>query len=599
MKKTLILFSAFFFILAGAHPLCGGEPVPVLSSQFDGKAAFRNEYGRLCETKRIGRQEIRFGKGVSGSRSIFFGGDLRLEVPVGSAGNEGTVMFWVKPAYPGQDKKVHAFVSLDGGLGSGNLNVLDAPDRQWGRRRLFVEYRPLSMPSERVDDIDSESWTHLAVTWNFCSAGYMRLFVNGELMNHLPLKNKGYRLQPKSLMLGGGRGEYPAESYLDQVKLFSTALTAAAVESVYRGEAVSRPGHRRAWMGSPVKEKTLARDRSGRMIEARILFDEEPYFIKDLNTVLARLRKGRFNVYAPCIWYGGRARWNSRIEAIQADYAEISGKNGKDRLEELIEKAHAMGIQVHPWFCVSKREQKAHPEYADPGMQEGFYNIYRDGFDAFIAGRVEEVAKNYDVDGINLDYVRTGDVSKSLMVEGIYFHKTGRYLLLDSQYRKEHPQFLNMQRERMSDLIRRISESIRRVKPGIVVSVDSKPLYPDASDNQGRNHREWLRQKWIDLVFYMDFQPRLRIFETELDRKGLPNRKQAYVVIGNFEWTEQNAYRPRDPDKLAGLVDCSRARWPGVVAVYLYQQLDGKQIKALSEGPFRERAVADWKAIIR
>jgi uncharacterized lipoprotein YddW (UPF0748 family) len=292
------------------------------------------------------------------------------------------------------------------------------------------------------------------------------------------------------------------------------------------------------------------------------------------------------------------SRWKSEIEPIQKDYYLQSEIRGKDLLSDLIDKAHAAGIQVHPWFCVAKRLGDAHPEFAEDGTPKGMYDVHLEGFDDFIAGLIKEVVKKYDVDGINLDYVRTGGVCGSVSCKKMYKKAIGRNLLLDSLYRREHVAYLNWQAEAVNKIVEKISSVARKARPGIIISVDSGTVPPGKLYNQGRNHKIWLQKGWIDLVFYMDYGLRLKVEEIERDRTTLPNPNCAFPIAGNYDWTQDNKYRPRNAQKVVRLVNFCRGHWSGVIGIYLYEQLDNTQIKALAAGPFKEKALPDWNNIL-
>lgn len=89
---------------------------------------------------------------------------------------------------------------------------------------------------------------------------------------------------------------------------------------------------------------------------------------------------------------------------------------GYDALKIIIETAHARGMEVHPWFVVTADGYKEmspilleHPDWCmvdingnrvawiDPSSPEARRHV---------VSVLKEVAANYDIDGINLDYLR-------------------------------------------------------------------------------------------------------------------------------------------------------------------------------------------------
>jgi uncharacterized lipoprotein YddW (UPF0748 family) len=128
---------------------------------------------------------------------------------------------------------------------------------------------------------------------------------------------------------------------------------------------------------------------------------------------------------------GGAIFWQSRKfpEAIHPDYRDF------DLLEAAIRYGHQSGIKVHPWLCDFPESQNSaafikHPEWAMLNPQGGNtsqekldhdrpYNpvwmcpARRPGYvDQWLIPMIEEIVRDYDVDGIHHDYVRyPGDVA--------------------------------------------------------------------------------------------------------------------------------------------------------------------------------------------
>lgn len=144
------------------------------------------------------------------------------------------------------------------------------------------------------------------------------------------------------------------------------------------------------------------------------------------------LERCGFNIVFPLVkGTGGTIFWHSQKfpEAIHADYKEF------DLLRAAVKYAHQYGIKIHPWLCDYPEGKnspafKQHPEWAMLNPQGGFtsdeklsqdrpYNpvwmcpARRPGYtDQWLIPMIEEIVKNYDVDGIHHDYVRyPGDVA--------------------------------------------------------------------------------------------------------------------------------------------------------------------------------------------
>jgi uncharacterized lipoprotein YddW (UPF0748 family) len=144
------------------------------------------------------------------------------------------------------------------------------------------------------------------------------------------------------------------------------------------------------------------------------------------------LKKCNITVVFPLVKdTSGAIFWRSQKfpEAVHPDYKDF------DLLEAAARYAHKSGIKIHPWLCDFPEGKKSaafiqHPEWAMLNPQGGNtsqekldherpYNpvwmcpVRRPGYvDQWLIPMIEEVVRDYDVDGIHHDYVRyPGDVA--------------------------------------------------------------------------------------------------------------------------------------------------------------------------------------------
>lgn len=104
----------------------------------------------------------------------------------------------------------------------------------------------------------------------------------------------------------------------------------------------------------------------------------------------------------------GTAFYDSRI----APHA----RTDLDPLKVLIDAAHERGVKVHPWVCANSEGHaslspllEAHPDWcmvSSEGKRVGALDPSSPEARRHIASIVREIAENYDIDGISLDYVR-------------------------------------------------------------------------------------------------------------------------------------------------------------------------------------------------
>ncbi len=315
-----------------------------------------------------------------------------------------------------------------------------------------------------------------------------------------------------------------------------------------------------------------------------------------LDRALQRLKDAGLNVYMPTVWQGRGTAWPSHF-APWDDQLRGRITPGFDPLRYAIEKAHALGMEVHPWFTLTLRQGDLFPEFAPPGTPAGAFDVHNRDFRALMTSLVAEVVERYDIDGINLDYVRAIGLCSSVSCSDQYRGQYGRNLSLDATlftmtFGKATP-LAEFQESAVTDLVRSIVEAARRRKPGLFVSVDAIPL--QAGPEQGQASIRWVNEGLVDAILRMDYFPTINVAVTEQARAQLRNPDALTLLICNMA-TEEELTKPDQPRFprsgawTASTVSMIQSRWPKTgVAVYFYKYFSEEQAAALRTGPFRRR----------
>lgn len=327
------------------------------------------------------------------------------------------------------------------------------------------------------------------------------------------------------------------------------------------------------------------------MAGKRAILDETFQFwvTKDAaDLTLSRIKEAGFNVYVPIVWYGAGTSWPSRRAPWDARVAGQAAA-GADPLRYVIDKAHSMGIEVHPWFTIVLRQGNLLPEFALHGQSErgqlGIFDIHNPRFRAFIVDLIAEVVSNYEIDGVNLDYIRAMGLCALESCEREYRARYGRNLAVDTATFRVAPRLvptlIEYQETAVTGLVREISERVRKLKPKIVISAD---VHPELTDYlQGQNSVEWANRGYVDVLFRMDYAKTIDVASTESVRRRLKNPDSMLIVTGNYDLIPNGAL-PRSGSWLVGTLREIVARWPRTgAAVYLYNQLSDEQVSAMKE----------------
>ena len=84
----------------------------------------------------------------------------------------------------------------------------------------------------------------------------------------------------------------------------------------------------------------------------------------------------------------------------------------RDLLREVLSAAHERGVRVHAWFTSANDEyyKAAHTEsgrcHYVRGRDKGLISLRDEGYLSYMQGILREAVRNYDIDGLHLDYIR-------------------------------------------------------------------------------------------------------------------------------------------------------------------------------------------------
>ncbi|NOS80348.1 MAG: family 10 glycosylhydrolase [Nitrospira sp.] len=328
----------------------------------------------------------------------------------------------------------------------------------------------------------------------------------------------------------------------------------------------------------------------------RIIFEEDVlrWASKEAaDEALARIRIAGFTAFSPVVWHGRGATWPSNY-AEWDDWLKDHPKQSYDPLKYLIDRAHEMGIEVHPWFTLTLREEDFLPQFAPPGTPQGAWDVHMPEFRHFMANLIAEVVIRYNVDGINLDYVRAVGLCTSNFCQADYEKRYGRNLLLDTAFFKmtlgRMPTLVEYQESDVTALVQEISQRIRAIKPNIVISADVIPLI--AGTEQGQNSIDWANKGLVDVLCRMAYYRDIDANLTDKIRGLLRNPDALTIVISNVSISEEmvtpTSFYSRDGKWFADTINNILQRWPQTgLGVYEYKWLSDEQITAINAGRFK------------
>lgn len=514
----------------------------------------------------------------------------------------GTIMFWFRPRWgyyerAGEDLVSHTFLSFpwrDGGY-------CVVSDGWWEPLGMyysyFVQNNRNQVHARPKILYRTGQWTHLAVTWRTGTPGYVRFHADGELVGESfgniaaePAAGPVYIGCDRGSFLGNGRRW--ADGDIDELAIFPRPLSTAEIETVLDRQDPAWRERKfdwwKAWLG---REYNPPRDGDGAIRETRAVFCEGPgewATEAKSRALVARIRRAGFNVLVPCVWHGDGTRYPSEV-APPAKY-----KAPGDPLATLLRVAHANGIEVHPWFTVTYRSRNFLPRFRDSETAPDAFEIHRPEFRDFIVELVLDVVRRYEVDGINLDYIRSMGVTQGRYVAAAYREIYGRDLFRDSRAYDDRARMEPHLREfldrAVEDVVRRVSVQGKTLRPGLVVSVDGRPIprFLPPSD-QGRQEVAWANAGLVDRIFSMQYERNPDGDEMDLIYKELDDPSKLLLLASDFDEVGRTPVS-RDPAFLCDIIRFVQRKWNRGIGIYSYSMLTEAHVEALARGPFRDPA---------
>lgn len=321
----------------------------------------------------------------------------------------------------------------------------------------------------------------------------------------------------------------------------------------------------------------------------RILLDEDFLWLdrKAADELITNMKRAGFNVLVPCVWHGRGASWRSKLPK-EPRWSE-NPEGLADPLGYLITRAHEAGIEVHPWFTISLRQREFYGQFREDGVPDSFFDVHNEQFPEFIRDVVLDVVRNYPVDGVNMDYIRSGGVCHSPACQQDYARRTGRSLLADSVARRisdtARVSIENWNGRAVENIVRTVATAVRAARPSALVSVSSHAGY-DPFLIEGANSIEWLNAGLIDVILHMEYaragSMRTDVLQNALQKVREPAR--LIMIAGNYDSADnERRVWARPPEEVAKALEFARTFNPAQkgAALYEYRFLEDSQIAAV------------------
>lgn len=263
-----------------------------------------------------------------------------------------------------------------------------------------------------------------------------------------------------------------------------------------------------------------------------------------INDLVNRAAAGRYNAiiaevlaYHDTVGGGHGAYWNSSIVPKALD---ISGSI--DPLAQLVAAAHAQGIQVHAWIVpyrtcsawppANNPTLAAHPEWlmtplaamgGGPATVGGVYVLDPGsaGAQEYLVSIVRELVTNYEIDGINLDYIRYTQTDAGYPADSSYTGSSlARWQAITGNTITPNPtgnsSWNDFRRRTIDEFVRRLRAEIPSIPnprqplrlTADLICFGNAPASFTSSDAYllHQNWQMWLQRGWLDAGIPMNYK---------------------------------------------------------------------------------------------
>lgn len=220
---------------------------------------------------------------------------------------------------------------------------------------------------------------------------------------------------------------------------------------------------------------------------------------QELRDLLDKLQRANFNTVLLQTRIRGTVIYPSQYEPWDGCVSGNPGVSpGYDPLAFAIEECHKRGMECHAWVVSMpvgrpngagpKNLKRRHPELLMKIGDEMFMRPEKRGTAEYIAGLCREIAHNYDVDGIHLDYIRYPETMK------LTISRTEA-------------------RQNISNIVKAVHDAVKAEKPWVKIS--SSPIGKrndlnrywsrgwNAEEKGCQDVERWIKEGWMDQIYPM------------------------------------------------------------------------------------------------
>lgn len=313
----------------------------------------------------------------------------------------------------------------------------------------------------------------------------------------------------------------------------------------------------------------------------------------DIDELVARCRSAGLNTIIPDIFVR-----NTFLATSPLMPRTDSANKNFDPLSYLIQQAHAADLEVHPWFCVTYRDRQFRHWFADQigtsvdmldkdgKVIELGADVHRAEYRQFLVDLMVGVARDYPVDGIHLDYIRTMARCFCEDCKREFAQQFGKPLTEATE-----AEWVHWQRAAIGDIVERTARGVRQARPGAKLSA-AVFANLDSGASQGQDPAGWTQAGWTDLVLPMDYQMQsLQVRANERQFLAALADDDQLVTGLSLYMRASGEVRSRPPELVMQQIELIRRLGIRGYCLFAYSHLSEPQLQMLRDKINTEPAV--------
>lgn len=351
-------------------------------------------------------------------------------------------------------------------------------------------------------------------------------------------------------------------------------------------------------------------------VEARALWVDNTHMPNSPAAVaqmMDRLQRIGFNMVFAEVFAGGYTLWPSQVAASYGIAKQRPGYEAFDPLQALVTEAHKRGIALIAWFDVFMAGFNGpgpicskYPQWQE--IMEGGRPLDQNNF-AWLSPAVPEarryllelfaeVVRNYDVDGIQLDYIRYSSTPSGYCPSSLQRFQKETGLDARTLTAEKDPQgwqkWIHWRANLVTTFVAEVAQQTRALRPGVTISADVGPGYRPEGDFPGtlQDWPTWVEQGYLDYVCPMVYRDSAAGMRAALDMMN------GYLSVPALVYPGLQIWQVPQPSDLVSQITEARKDSLGV-AIFAWPYLRPELDQALKDGPFRTLALNPLPDLLR